>query len=166
MKKVSSCLWSVIGLVFVIGWLFFGAAWFLYIPVPEASVPAVSCHGFMQGLYGPSPESLVIQLHLRLLVHALIHTNTHTQTHTHCYIYFFILQTYINSVSHSLNHSLIHPSIHPTVSQVPTNLAVGKISASHVNSPLFVWCRSFHPFVLSTVFSAVFSLLFSLYSVG
>jgi len=41
----------------------FGAAWFLYIPVPKASVPAVSCHGFVWGLYGPFSESLVIYLH-------------------------------------------------------------------------------------------------------
>lgn len=141
MKKVSSCLWLAVGLV-CCDWLaVFGAAWFLYIPVPKASVPAVSCHGFMQGLHGPFSESLVIQLHSWLL-----HSHTHTQTHTHsqhtipcrrC------LLTNMHLFSHSLKLSLIHPfiihpAIHPTVSQVPTNLAVRQISASHVNSPLLV----------------------------
>jgi len=81
MKKVSSCLWSVVGLVCCDWRAVFGAAWFLYIPVLKASVPAVSCHGFMQGLDGPFPESLVIQLHLWLMVHSLTHTHTHKHTH-------------------------------------------------------------------------------------
>ncbi len=155
MKKVSSCLWSVVGLV-CCDWLaVFGAAWFLYILVPKASVPAVSCHGFMQGLDGPFPESLVIQLHSWLLVHSLTHTNTHSYIH---FLVVFFLQTCIYSVSHSLDRSLIHPfvihpSTHPTVSQVPTGLAVRQISASHVNNPLLVHliCAD-HSIPLSTPF--------------
>lgn len=136
MKKVSSCLWSVVGLV-CDDWLaVFGAAWFLYILVSKASVPAMSCHGFMQGLDGPFLESLVIQLHSWLLVHSFTHTNTHTHTYVHSLIFF--LQTCIYSVNHSLRDSLIHPSIHPPASQVLTNLVVRQISASHVNNPLLV----------------------------
>ena len=80
----------------MIGWLFLVQLgvffFFLYIRVPKASVPAVSCHGSMQGLNGPFPESLAIQLHSWLLMHSLTHTHTkthqtpthpHTPTHTH-----------------------------------------------------------------------------------
>lgn len=112
MKSVSSCLWLVDDLV-CCDWLaVFGAAWFLYIPVSKASVPAVSCHGFMQGLDDPFPDSLVIQLHSWLLVHSVTqtHTYTHKQTHSFILVIVFFLQTYI----YSLTHYFIHPfAIHP-----------------------------------------------------
>lgn len=154
-KKVSSCLWSVIGLVRGDWLAVFGAAWFLYILVPKASVPAVSCHGFMQGLDGPFPESLVIQLHSWLLVHS--HTHTHTLTHS-C-AHFLVLQTCIYSVSHSLDHSLIHPfvihpSSHPTVSQVPTKFSSETNKCVTCQQSIigpFDLCRSFYPFVHSAV---------------
>lgn len=47
MKKVSSCLWSVVGLVGSDWLAVFGAAWFLYILVSKALVPAMSCHRSM-----------------------------------------------------------------------------------------------------------------------
>lgn len=74
---------SLVGLV--------GCFWLLYIPVLKASVPAVSCHGFMQGLDGPFPESLVIQLHSWLFVHSLTHT-----------------QTFLHTTSCSYKHAFIH----------------------------------------------------------
>lgn len=65
----AGCFWCSLFVFFVCVFLI------LYIPVPKASVPAVSCHRFMQGLHGPFPESPVIQLHSWLL-HSL--TLTHT----------------------------------------------------------------------------------------
>lgn len=156
----SSCLWSVVSLVllwfcwlFLVQLVFFLCVcvfFFLYIPVPKASVPAVSCHRFMQGLHGPFPESPVIQLHSWLL-----HSLTHWHTHSNIHFLIDFLQTCNYSVSHSFEHSLIHPAIHPIASQDGTNLAVRQISATHVNSPLLVhliWADHYIPFVHSTIF--------------
>ena len=123
MKKVSSCLWSGVGLVCGDWLAVFGAAWcfvfFLYIRVPKASVPAVSCHGSMQGLNGPFPESLAIQLHSWLLMHSLTHTHTkthqtptHPHTHTHTHTHTLTLRYISLSSSSSYKHAFIQQVSH------------------------------------------------------
>lgn len=95
------------------------------------SVPAVSRQGFMQGIQSPSWSG-------------------HTQTHTHnTYMsllslpYGFTYSTFTGLFSHS---SFYYPScLHAAVWNIPTNLAVRQISASHVKSQLHVhWIGLYH----------------------
>lgn len=156
---------------------FLGAAWcfffhlfalfFLkYILAPKVSVPSVSCHRSMQGLDGPFPESLVIQLHLWLLVPSLTRTNrgtnTRSDTRTLLVDFFCLPPTNRRLCSQSPDQSHIHSFIRLTVLQVATNFNSKTNKCVTCQQSIigpFDLCRLLYPFVHSCVSPSCFPLV-------